>query len=316
MQGAFRDPQRHHCKRSVIPDQGLACAVAGFALDPLLPARLVGNGAICLLKHLIWEMLLRTRLSYQPLVAALAALAVLSTPLRAGAEEVTVFAAASLSTALERVAEVWAAETGHVAIMSYAGSSALANQIRQGAPADIFISASEDWMDAIEDSGDLRQGSRRDLLGNTLVLVAHGHDMAPVTIDEALDLAGMLRDERLAMAMVDAVPAGVYGKAALTALGLWEGVEPLVAQSDNVRAALAFVAQNEAPLGIVYATDAIAEDKVSIIGTFPESSHEPITYPAAITAQSESPVAEAFLEYLASDPARAIWQEFGFSILD
>lgn len=250
------------------------------------------------------------------LAATLGALVILAAPLRATADEVTVFAAASLTNALNRVAEAWTVETGHVAVLSYAGSSALANQIQQGAPADIFISASVDWMDAIEASGDLRAGTRRDILGNTLVLIAHGTGAPPVTIDESLDLAGMLGDERLAMALVDSVPAGIYGKAALTALGLWEQVEPLVAQSDNVRAALAFVAQNEAPLGIVYATDAAVEDNVTIIGTFPAGSHEPITYPAGITAQSTSPVAETFLAYLTSDDARAIWQEYGFTVLD
>jgi molybdate transport system substrate-binding protein len=259
---------------------------------------------------------MRTFLSRRTLVAALAALALVSAPLRAAADEVLVFAAASLTNALDRVAEAWTAETGHVAVMSYAGSSALANQIKEGAPADIFISASVDWMDDVAASGDLREGTRRDILGNTLVLIAHGNGAAPVTIDENLDLAGMLGDERLAMALVDAVPAGVYGRAALTALGLWESVEPLVAQSDNVRAALAFVARNEAPLGIVYATDAAVEDNVTIIGTFPAGSHDPIVYPAAITAQSQSPVAEAFLNFMTSDTARAIWQEFGFSVLD
>ncbi len=259
---------------------------------------------------------MRTFLSCRPLVAAFTALALVSSPLRAAADEVTVFAAASLTNALDRVAEAWTAETGHTAVMSYAGSSALANQIKEGAPADIFISASVDWMDDIASSGDLREGTRRDILGNTLVLIAHGSDAAPVTIDENLDLAGMLGDERLAMALVDSVPAGVYGKAALTSLGLWESDEQLVAQSDNVRAALAFVAQGEAPFGIVYATDAAVEDNVTIIGTFPAGSHDAIVYPAGITTQSESPVAQAFLDYLTSDTARAIWQEFGFSVLE
>lgn len=255
-------------------------------------------------------------LSRRSFAVALAALTVFSAPMRAAADEVTVFAAASLTNALGRVAETWTAETGHSAVMSYAGSSALARQIQEGAPADIFISASVDWMDAIAQSGDLREGTRRDILGNTLVLIGHGADASPVTIDASLDLAGMLGDERLAMALVDSVPAGVYGKAALTSLGLWDDVEPLVAQADNVRAALAFVAQNEAPFGIVYATDAAVTDNVTIIGTFPAGSHDPITYPAGITAQSESAVADAFLDYLTSDPARAIWQEFGFTVLD
>ncbi len=259
---------------------------------------------------------MKSSLSRRPVLAALTALALVVTPLRAAADEVTVFAAASLTTALDRVAAAWSAETGHRAVISHAGSSALARQIQEGAPADIFISASIDWMDAIEASGDLREGTRRDILGNTLALIAHGRDAKPVTIDENLDLGGMLGDERLAMALVDAVPAGIYGKAALTAPGLWEGAEPLVAQSDNVRAALVFVARGETPLGIVYATDAAASDNVTVIGTFPEGSHAPITYPAGITAQSESPVAEAFLDYLTSDAARAIWRKSGFSVLD
>ena len=249
-------------------------------------------------------------------LAGLAAFTLIAAPVKAAADEVLVFAAASLTNALDQVAAQWTAETGHTAVMSYAGSSALARQIQEGAPADIFISASVDWMDAIADSGDLRDGTRRAILGNPLVLIAHGQDAAPVEIDADLDLAGLLGGERLAMALVDSVPAGVYGKAALTALGLWNSVEPLVAQSDNVRAALALVAQNEAPFGIVYATDAAVQDNVTIVGTFPEGSHDAITYPAGITAQSESPVAQAFLDYLSGDAARPIWAEYGFAVLD
>lgn len=250
------------------------------------------------------------------ILAALTTLALVATPSRAAADDVLVFAASSLTNALDQVAQAWTAETGHSAVMSFAGSSALARQIQEGAPADIFISASVDWMDAIEASGDLNDGSRRDILGNRLVLVAHDRDVPPVTIDEGLDLAGMLDGGRLSMALVEAVPAGIYGKAALTSLGLWDNAEPMVAQSDNVRAALAFVAQGEAPLGIIYATDAAVEDNVTVIGTFPEGSHEPITYPAGITAQSASPLAEAFLDFMTSDTARAIWRGFGFTVLD
>ena len=254
-------------------------------------------------------------LRHSPL-ATLPALPLATMPLQAAAQNVTVFAAASLTNALDTVAGAWSGETGHSAVMSYAGSAALARQIQDGAPADIFISASVEWMDAIEPSGDLREGTRRDILGNRLVLIAHGRDAAPVTIDENLDLAAMLDGGRLSMALVEAVPAGIYGKAALDALGLWESVAPLVAQSDNVRAALSFVAQDEAPLGIVYATDAAVADNVTLIGTFPEGSHAPITYPAGITAHSTSPVAAEFLAYMTSDTARALWQEAGFVVLD
>lgn len=257
-----------------------------------------------------------TSFARQAVLALLPSLFLGAAPIRAASDDVTVFAAASLTDALDRVAAAWTAETGQTAVMSYAGSSALARQIQQGAPADIFISASVAWMDAIQASGDLAEGTRRNVLGNTLVLIAHGRDVSPVTIDEGLDLTGLLDGGRLSMALIDAVPAGIYGKAALTSLGLWEDVAPLVAQSDNVRAALAFVALGEAPLGIVYATDAAAEDNVTIIGTFPAGSHDAIVYPAAITAQSESAVAQAFLDFMTSDTARSIWQESGFSVLD
>jgi molybdate transport system substrate-binding protein len=247
-------------------------------------------------------------------LAGLAALALAATPVRATSDEVVVFAAASLTNALDAVAAAWTAETGHGATIAYAGSSALARQIQQGAPADIFFPASVDWMDAVESSGDLRPGTRRDILGNRLVLIAHGRDAATVRIDAELDLPGMLEGGRLSMALVDAVPAGIYGRAALSALGLWDAVAPHVAQSYSVRTALAFVALGEAPLGIVYATDAAVEDNVAVIGTFPPGSHPPIVLPAGITAQSTSPQAEAFLEFLTSDRARGIWAEFGFGM--
>jgi len=252
------------------------------------------------------------------LPAALAALALAlgTAPLPAAAGEVTVFAAASLTNALDRIGAAFAADTGHRAVMAFGASSALARQIQEGAPADVFISASVEWMDAIAASGDLREETRRDLLGNTLVLIAHGRDVPEVTIDGTLDLVGLLAGGRLSMAVVDAVPAGVYGKAALTALGLWERVAPFVVESDNVRAALAFVALGEAPLGIVYATDAAVADEVSVIGTFPAGSHPPIVYPAGLTTGGESPAAAAFLDYLGSEAAGAIWREFGFRVLD
>lgn len=258
----------------------------------------------------------RSRWLLLAVLPVLAVLAILATPQRAAADAVVVFAAASLTNALNDVATAWQAGTGHVATISYAGSSALARQIQQGAPADIFISASVDWMDAVAASGDLRDGTRRDILGNTLVLIAHGREAAPVTIDAAFDLVAMLNGGRLSMALVDAVPAGIYGRAALTALGLWEDVAPHVVQSYNVRSALAFVAMGEAPLGIVYATDAVVEDNVSVVATFPEGSHPPIILPGAITAQSASPVAGAFLDFLSSEPARAIWADYGFDVLD
>jgi molybdate transport system substrate-binding protein len=234
--------------------------------------------------------------------------------LPAAAAEVTVFAAASLGGALDEVAAAWGARTGHTATLSYGASSALARQIEAAAPADIFISASVEWMDTLAASGNVREGTRADILGNTLVLIAHGRAAAPVTVDPALDLPGLLGEGKLAMALVDAVPAGIYGKAALTSLGLWDAVADRVAQSDNVRAALAFVARGEAPLGIVYATDAAAEDNVTVVGTFPADSHPPIVYPAALVARSTEPAAQDLLAFLASPEAREIWQRYGFAV--
>ncbi len=259
---------------------------------------------------------MRTPSPLRPMAAAVLALGIAIAPSAATAQQVLVFAAASLSSALDRIGTVWADQTGGEAVMSYAGSPALAKQIQQGAPADIFISASTDWMDAIEASGDLRTASRRNLLGNRLVLIAHGRGADPLPIDASLDLPGLLGDGRLAMAMVDAVPAGVYGKAALGRLGLWEAVAPQVAQAENVRAALAFVERGEAPLGIVYATDAAVSDDVSIVGIFPADSHPEILYPAALTAASTSDEAEAFLAFLSSEAARSIWEDFGFIVPD
>lgn len=247
------------------------------------------------------------------LLALAAGLLVLAAPALAGAETVTVFAAASLKTALDQVAADWKADTGNTAVISYAGSSQLAKQIEEGAPADVFLSADEDWMNALGKAGLIQPASRHDLLGNELVLVAR-KGTAPVAIAKGFDLAGLLGRNRLAMALVDSVPAGKYGKAALTSLGVWAAVEPKVAQSDNVRAALALVATGEAPYGIVYATDAAAEPKVAVVGTFPQDSHPPIIYPAALT-KGAKPAAADFLAYLSGPKAAAAFRAQGFTVL-
>jgi molybdate transport system substrate-binding protein len=229
---------------------------------------------------------------------------------------VTVFAAASLKNAMDRIAAEWRDRTGGELVVSLAGSSALARQIQAGAPADIFISASTDWMDLLEGEGLLRDGTRRDLLGNSIVLVAHGGDAPPVTLSPGLDLAGLIGGEKLAMALVDAVPAGVYGKAALTSLGLWDSVAGKVAQTDNVRAALALVATGEARFGIVYATDAAAEPSVRVVGTFPADTHPPIVYPAAVLAESGNPSAGDVLAFLGGAEAKSVFAGEGFVVLD
>lgn len=173
-------------------------------------------------------------------------------------------------------------------------------------------------MDALEEGGLIRPETRVDLLGNTLVLVAHGAGAAPVDIAPGFDLAGLLGGGRLSMALVDSVPAGRYGKEALESLGVWASVEGSVAQSENVRAALALVARGEAPLGIVYASDAAAGAGagVSVVGTFPAASHAPIVYPAALVATSDKPEARAFLDFLSTPEALAVFAAQGFAVLD
>ena len=248
------------------------------------------------------------RLALATLIAA-----TLAAPLRA--EEVVVFAAASLKTALDEVAAEFEASTGHSVTISYAGSNQLAKQIIEGAPADIFLSAAVNWMDAVDQAGLVVPGQRRDLLGNDLVLIAHGTDASPVEIGPELDLAALLGGGMLSMAMVDAVPAGQYGKQSLEALGLWAVAEPLVAQSENVRAALALVATGEAPYGIVYASDAVAGDNVTVVGQFPETSHAPITYPAALLTGAADAADRAFFDALSADAADAKFAAQGFKTL-
>lgn len=247
--------------------------------------------------------------------AALALAAASFAPSFAAADEITVFAAASMTNAMAEIEETFEAATGHDLVVSLAGSSALARQIQQGAPADIFISANPGWMDTLEQEGLLEEGTRFDLLNNSIVLIAHGADAAAVEIGAGMDLAGLLGDGRLAMALVDAVPAGIYGKASLESLGLWSSVETKVAQADNVRAALALVATGEAPYGIVYATDAVAESNVTVIGTFPADSHPPIVYPAADLANRDFPAEGEFLDYLRGPEARAAFERQGFVVV-
>lgn len=248
-------------------------------------------------------------------VAGVVSWLVVTVPAVAHADSVTVFAAASMANALAEIETGFEAASEHDLVISLAGSSALARQIQQGAPADIFISASTDWMDVVEQDGLIEEGARFDLVGNSLVLVAHGPDAALVEIGDGFDLAAMLGDGRLAMALVDAVPAGIYGKAALESLGIWADVAPKAAQSDNVRTALALVATGEAPLGIVYATDAAAQDRVTVVGTFPADSHPPIIYSAADLASRDGPAEAAFLDYLRGPQARAAFERQGFSVL-
>jgi molybdate transport system substrate-binding protein len=236
-------------------------------------------------------------------------------PAMASAGDVTVFAAASTKNAMDEIVAAFTAETGHDVTMVYAGSSTLARQIAHGAPADIFLSASVDWMNVLAADGKLDLASRSDLLGNTLVVIAHGRDAPPVALVPAAGFLEALGGGRLAMALVDAVPAGVYGKAALQSLGLWDALASRVAQLDNVRAALALVAAGEAPLGIVYASDASAEDAVTIVATFPAETHPPIVYPVAAVAGRSSPVALRFLDFLREPTAQVAFLRQRFRVL-
>jgi len=227
-----------------------------------------------------------------------------------------VFAAASMKNALDEAAADWAEATSKPAPkISYAASSALAKQIEQGAPADLFISADLDWMDYVAKQGLIKADTRVNLLGNKLVLIAPRDSNVSIQPRQGFDLAKALGGGKLAMGNVDAVPAGKYGKAALQKLGAWDGVKDKIAQADNVRAALLLVARGEAPLGIAYSTDAAVEPKVKIVGTFPEDSHKPIIYPVAVTKEARSPDAKVFLDYLKSSKARPAFEKQGFTVL-
>ena len=228
------------------------------------------------------------------------------------AEGALVFAAASLKEALDAVAESFAAGRAGRVDVSYAASGVLARQIARGAPADIFISADTDWIEYVEQRDLVRQGTRVNLLANELVLVAPADSTATVRLAHGVDVGKALGKGRLAIADPETVPAGKYGKAALIALGAWKGVEHKVAPAENVRAALALVARGEAPLGIVYRTDAIAEKGVRIVDVFPAASHPPIVYPMVVVKRSSTPVATAFAGYLTTPDARAIFERFGF----
>ncbi len=223
-----------------------------------------------------------------------------------------VLAAASLQEALTDAARIWAAQGHAMPVLSFAASSALARQVEAGARADLFLSADEDWMDALAAKGLIRPDTRRSFLINRLVLVAPAGKGRRVAIDRSLPLARMIGAGRLAMADPDAVPAGKYGKTALTALGLWPSVAGQIAPAENVRAALALVERRAAPYGIVYATDARASPGVRVVGLFPAASHPSITYPIATLATATSPETEGFRRFLISARGKAIFARRGF----
>jgi len=236
-------------------------------------------------------------------------------PAAAQNRDILVFAAASLKNALDEAAAQWQRESGKKVVISYAASNTLIKQIEQGAPADMFISADLDWMDYGQQKGLIKPDTRSNLLGNRLVLIAPKDSNISANIQPGFDLAALLKGGRLAMGNVDAVPAGKYGKASLEKLGAWDGVKDKIAQAESVRAALLLVARGEAPLGIVYQTDAAADPTVKIVGTFPENTHPPIIYPIALTKDSTNPDALAFLNFIRSPAARPIFERLGFTVL-
>jgi molybdate transport system substrate-binding protein len=242
---------------------------------------------------------------------AAAGLLALGTPARA--DDLVVFAAASLKESLSEAGDAWAAQGKARLVLSFAGSAALAKQIENGAPADLFLSADEQWMDYLADRDLLVGGTRTAFLGNELVLVAPASRPFQIEMKPALALAEMLGDEKLAMADADFVPAGRYGKAALTSLGVWTKVEGNVVRQSDVRAALVLVERDEARAGIVYRTDAMASTKVTIAGVFPPTSHQPISYPLAIVEGHDSPEVRALRDFLLSPAAKAIFASHGFS---
>lgn len=246
--------------------------------------------------------------------AALAAACVSPGPAAWAAESVTVFAAASLSDAMEAVGQAYRSSTGGEVRFAFAASSTLARQIAAGAPAHLFISANEAWMDALERDDLIDPASRVSPIRNSLVLIAPVDGAAPpAAIDRGLDLAARLgADGRLAMGDPAHVPAGIYARQALETLGLWHSLEPRLAYADNVRVALALVERGEAPLGIVYATDAAISRGVRVVGLFPAGSHAPITYPFALIKAQANEDARAFFRYLTSDAAREIFARYGF----
>ena len=238
-----------------------------------------------------------------------ATLIALSTSTALGAD-INVFAAASMKGALDEIGTAYKAKTGNGIVATYAATGTLAKQIEAAAPADVFISADEQWMDELASKNLIKPDTRHDIAGNTLVLVEAKDAKLTVKLD---DLATALGDGKLALADVASVPAGKYAKAALDKLGQWSKVEKSVVMQDNVRGALALVAKGEAKLGVVYGSDVVAEPKVEVAATFGEDTHAPIRYPAAVVAASQNTDAAAFAAFLLGDEAQAIFKKDGFS---
>jgi len=222
-----------------------------------------------------------------------------------------VFAAASLTTVLGDLAPAWEKTSGIPVKLSFAASSVLARQIEAGSDADVFVSADQEWMDYLQSRNLIAKSSRVNLVGNRLVLIAPADSKVELEIKPGFDLAGALAGGRLSTGDPDTVPVGRYARSALMSLGVWDQIADRLVRADNVRSAMIYVARGETPLGIVYATDAQIDPKVRVVGTFPDNSHTPITYPAAATAKA-GPDAAAFVVFLRSSEAAPSWKKYGF----
>ncbi|MEO7433662.1 MAG: molybdate ABC transporter substrate-binding protein [Dokdonella sp.] len=234
-------------------------------------------------------------------------------PVVAQAEDLLIFAAASLKPSLDTIIATPEVTALGSVKASYAASSQLAKQIEAGAPAALFISADQDWMNYVDEKKLVVAGTRMDILGNALVLIAPKDSTLKLDIKPGFDLVGALgKDGKLALGEPNSVPAGKYAKAALTQLGIWDAVSAHVASAENVRAALNFVARGEAPLGVVYRSDAISEPAVRVVGTFPDGTHARIVYPAALIAGHDSPAARKLLDLLHAAPEQTIFRTYGF----
>jgi molybdate transport system substrate-binding protein len=245
----------------------------------------------------------------------LLALCLLLAPLAARAQELTVFAAASLTDAMKDVSAQWAKDGHQPLRLSFGASSTMARQIEQGAPANLFASADEKWMDYLADKKLIAADARRDLLGNDLVLVVPADKPQHVTVGPGFDLLGLLGPNgRIATGDPAHVPVGLYAEQALKKLGLWDAVQPRLARTDDVRAALLLVERGEAPAGIVYATDAAVSKGVMVAGVFPANSHDPVSYPFAVVKSGDTPEARALMTFLAGPDARAIFDKRGFKV--
>ena len=249
-------------------------------------------------------------------ILSLLAMIAAAPQLAAAQDSLTVFAAASMKNALDDVDAAFTKASSVKVVASYAASSALAKQIEQGAPADVFLSADLKWMDYLAGKNLIKSGTRVNLLGNRLVLIASKDSkLGEVKIEKGFDIAKLAGDGRIAVADTKAVPAGLYAKAALEWLDAWAAAEPKLAQGENVRATLAYVARGETPLGIVYETDARIEPKVKIVGVFPENSHPPVTYPVAQVVASKNANVGRYLAFLRTQAAKAIFEKYSFSFL-